>query len=78
MSKETSDVKKIQIDYRDFYPLVGRLLTLVDATYTDKEQRKAQKDVVKPILYNWIHDLYEQQYPGYDFAPHGDYDPRSI
>jgi hypothetical protein len=30
---------------------LGKLLTLVDATFQDPEQRKAQKDLVKEIFY---------------------------
>lgn len=34
--------------------LVGELLTYVDATYQDKEQREAQKDIVRNIVYRWF------------------------
>lgn len=33
--------------------LVGKLLTLVDATFTDVEQRKAQKDLVMKTCWEW-------------------------
>lgn len=36
--------------------LVGRLLTLVDATFTDLEQRKAFKDMVSQTVYRWNSD----------------------
>ena len=32
--------------------LEGELLTLIDATFTDPEQRKAQKDIVKQKIWN--------------------------
>lgn len=34
--------------------LVGQLLTYVDATYSDKEQRQAQKDLVRHHVYTWF------------------------
>jgi hypothetical protein len=34
--------------------LVGKLLTYVDATYTDKTQRDAQKDIVRSLVYTWF------------------------
>lgn len=32
--------------------LMGRVLTVVDATYADREQRKAMKDVIKSAFYS--------------------------
>ncbi len=32
--------------------LVGKLLTYIEATFTDPEQRKAHKDIVKQIVYD--------------------------
>lgn len=37
--------------------LVGRLLTYIDATYTDPAQRRAHKDIVKQSVYNWFVDV---------------------
>lgn len=34
--------------------LVGKLLTYVDATYSDKEQRDAHKDLVRHHVYKWF------------------------
>jgi hypothetical protein len=34
--------------------LVGRLLTYVEATYTDRTQREAQKDIIRSIVYPWF------------------------
>lgn len=36
--------------------LVGKLLTYIDATYSDPQQRKAHKDIVKQSAYNWFLD----------------------
>lgn len=42
------------INFRELYQLKGRLLTLVDATFTDPAQRKAQKDLVWQTLQAWM------------------------
>lgn len=34
--------------------LVGKLLTYIEATYSDPQQRKAHKDIVKQSVYNWF------------------------
>lgn len=36
--------------------LVGKLLTYIEATYSDPQQRKAHKDIVKQLVYNWFMD----------------------
>ena len=42
---------------KDFTALTGNLegqwLTLIDATFSDKEQRKAMKDVVRKMIWDW-------------------------
>ena len=45
------------INYHEVYNLKGRLLTLVDATFTDPQQRKAHKDMVWDTLRRWIEDV---------------------
>lgn len=45
------------INYDELYNLKGRLLTLVDATFTDPQQRKAQKDLVWLTLRDWMEDV---------------------
>jgi hypothetical protein len=45
------------INYEELYNLKGRLLTLIDATFTDAQQRKAQKDVVWQVLKSWMDDI---------------------
>lgn len=52
-----SDVDATVIRYNDIEQIVGRLLTYVDATYSDTEQRKAHKDIVKQLVYDWSNDL---------------------
>ncbi len=53
----TNDVTATIWDYNDEQRLVGKLLTYIDATYTDQEQRKAHKDIVKDIVYGYCQDL---------------------
>lgn len=48
----------------DTNDLVGKLLTYVDATFTDPKQREAQKSIVKQTVYNWFYDLEERANPG--------------
>ena len=43
------------IDFADISSLTGQLLTYVDATYSDKEQREAHKSLVKKVLRNWYY-----------------------
>jgi hypothetical protein len=44
-------------NYSDESRLVGKLLTYIDATYTDKEQREAHKNIVKDLVYAYCQDL---------------------
>lgn len=41
------------IPYERVNDLVGKILTLVDATFSDKEQRKAMKDLFTQIPWSW-------------------------
>ena len=64
MSKEESIViDSVEINFADVNYLVGKLLTYVDATYQDKEQREAHKQIVKNICYFWTDELYAKQIP---------------
>lgn len=45
------------INFEEVYNLKGRLLTIIDATFTDPQQRKAQKDVVWQALQAWMSDV---------------------
>ena len=52
-----SDVTASIWEYEDEQRLVGKLLTYIDATYTDPEQRKAHKDIVKDLVYGYCQDM---------------------
>lgn len=41
------------VGYSDINNLVGRLLTYIDATYSDREQREAQKTLIKGVVFDW-------------------------
>ena len=41
----------------DLSNLTGRLLTLIDASFTDKEQRNAQKSILRKEIINWVEKL---------------------
>lgn len=51
------DYNAMLLEYRDEQDLLGKLLTYIDATYTDQEQRKAHKDIVRQIVNNWRQDI---------------------
>lgn len=53
------------INYDELYNLKGRLLTIVDATFTDAQQRKAMKDIVWQTLRAWMTDIESAFAPGY-------------
>lgn len=54
---------KIKINYTEIYDLVGKLLTFVDATFQDKEQRKAMKTLIKHTVYDWYELIESEQHP---------------
>jgi hypothetical protein len=41
--------------------LVGRLLTLADATFNDSEQRDAQKILIRQNIWAWFNDEFGDQ-----------------
>lgn len=46
------------LSYEDIRSLEGRLLTIMDASFTDREQRKAAKDLVRnAIWFDWVANL---------------------
>lgn len=57
------------INYEELYNLKGRLLTVVDATFTDQQQRKAMKDIVWQTLQAWMGDI--ERAAGYEPHPFG-------
>jgi hypothetical protein len=60
--KETVSVQ-VKIDYENIYDLIGQLLNIVDATFQDKDQRKAQVRLIKSTVYGWSDNLYRYQHP---------------
>lgn len=38
----------------DIDNLVGKLLTYIDATYSDKDQRNAHKDIARQTVWDWF------------------------
>lgn len=44
------------IGISDMNNLTGRLMTIVDATFSDREQRKAMKDLFNQATWGWFHD----------------------
>lgn len=50
----------------DFRHLEGKLLTICDATFTNKEQREAFKKVVKNTLWGYFQDQVQQTIDVYD------------
>ena len=52
------DIDAIIWEHKDFDRLLGQLLTYIDATFTDSEQRKAHKDIVKKIVRDNVHDVH--------------------
>lgn len=53
----------VLIDWSDIQSLEGRLLTHVDATYADKEQREAQKSLVRMTVREWMRGLENEWEP---------------
>jgi hypothetical protein len=45
------------LNWREFDNLLGRILTLCDASFTDREQRKAFKDLVRQHLKEWVNGV---------------------
>lgn len=56
------ELEKITTDMLDvtktFERVVGDVLTLIDASVTDKEQKKALKSLVKAAIYDGLDDLH--------------------
>jgi len=57
--KRVSDELTPVIPYEHINNLVGKLLTLVDATFHDPEQRKAVKDLIINIPWDWYNSKRE-------------------
>ena len=48
-----SDIKKITIDRGNVNVLLGRMLTVAEASFPDKEQREAVKRLVMRNIWHW-------------------------
>lgn len=46
------------VSFNELRVLLGQLLTHIDATYTDREQREAQKSLTKNIVNEWMREIY--------------------
>ena len=57
-ARPVSDTTAVIWDYVDENRLVGKLLTYIDATYTDKEQREAHKNLVRDVVYGYAGELH--------------------
>jgi hypothetical protein len=45
------------IGYKDISYLEGKILTIIDATLADKDQRSAAKDIIRQTIRGWANDL---------------------
>lgn len=52
---------KALVDHSDLDSLIGQLMQHIEATYQDKEQREAQKNIVKRLCREWLVHIYEWQ-----------------
>lgn len=43
--------------------LEGQWLTLIDATFSDPQQRKAMKDIVRKMIWKWDIEILDQMLP---------------
>lgn len=50
------------LEHSNISNLVGKLLTHIDATFIDQEQRKAQKTLTEQIVYGWSESMSNASY----------------
>lgn len=50
----TAEFCTYELKTYDISELEGKLLTHIDATFSDVQQRKAQKDIIRSLIWNWI------------------------
>ena len=48
--------------------LEGQWLTLVDATFSDPQQRKAMKDVVRKMIWDWDREIIKSNCRDYEIT----------
>ncbi|MCK5016601.1 MAG: hypothetical protein KAS32_05945 [Candidatus Peribacteraceae bacterium] len=53
---------RVSVNFHELNDLVGQILTLIDATYPDKEQRTAQKTIFKQKMYDWMRNIFDWQH----------------
>lgn len=53
----SGDVTAAIWSYDDESRLIGKILTYIDATFLDKEQRHAHKDIMKDVVYGYFQEL---------------------
>ena len=62
-------IEKALVDHQDLDSLIGRLMQYIEATYQDKEQREAQKGLVKGLCREWLTHIYDWE-SGWEVAFH--------
>lgn len=53
MSQVKDTGSHVRLEMFEMSSLIGKILTIVDASISDKEQRKAVKDLVKQTMWDW-------------------------
>ena len=61
--------EKALVDHQDLDSLIGQLMQYIEATYQDKEQREAQKGIVKRLCRDWLTHIYDWE-KGWEVAFH--------
>jgi hypothetical protein len=51
--------ERYAVNWTEFDGLMGRMLTIVDASFPDPEQRKAVKGLVRNSIKDWVRDIAE-------------------
>jgi hypothetical protein len=54
-----SGEERYAINWAEFDGLMGRMLTIADASFTDQEQRKAVKDLIRQAIREWVANVAE-------------------
>lgn len=64
--RRVSDDLAAVLSVDDINVIVGKLLTVIDATFVDKEQRQAMKDIFKTELWSWEQILVQRITPAWE------------
>lgn len=62
MLKDNNPAVMYVISTHSIGDLEGRVLTLIDASMSDPVQRKAMKDLLRPMIWNWAADSNMESY----------------